>query len=32
VKRIREAPLEQIAALPGIGPALAARIKDGLEP
>ncbi len=31
VKRIREAPLEQIAALPGIGPALAARIKDGLE-
>jgi excinuclease ABC subunit C len=32
VKRIREAPLEQIAALPGIGPALAARIKAGLEP
>ena len=32
VKRIREAPLEQIAALPGIGPALAARIKEGLEP
>jgi excinuclease ABC subunit C len=31
VKRIREAPLEQIAALPGIGPALAARIKAGLE-
>jgi excinuclease ABC subunit C len=32
VKRIREAPLEQIAAVPGIGPALAARIKAGLEP
>ncbi len=32
VKRIREAPVEQIAALPGIGPALAARIKEGLEP
>ena len=32
VKRIREAPVEQIAALPGIGPALAARIKAGLEP
>ena len=32
VKRIREAPLEQIAGLPGIGPALAARIKEGLEP
>jgi len=31
VKRIREAPVEQIAALPGIGPALAARIKAGLE-
>ena len=31
VKRIREAPVEQIAALPGIGPALAARIKDGLD-
>ncbi len=31
VKRIREAPVEQIAALPGIGAALAARIKAGLE-
>ena len=31
VKRIREAPIEQIAALPGIGPALAARIKAGLD-
>ena len=31
VKRIREAPVEQLAALPGIGPALAARIKAGLE-
>ena len=30
-KRVREAPLEQIAAVPGIGPALAARIKAGLE-
>jgi excinuclease ABC subunit C len=29
-KRIREAPVEQIAAVPGIGPALAARIKEGL--
>ena len=32
VKRIREAPVEQIAALPGIGPTMAARIKAGLEP
>ncbi|HEX5590894.1 MAG TPA: excinuclease ABC subunit UvrC [Candidatus Limnocylindrales bacterium] len=32
VKRIREAPLEQIAAIPGIGPVMAARIKAGLEP
>ncbi len=31
VKRIREAPVEQIAALPGIGPTMAARIKAGLE-
>ena len=31
VKRVREAPVEQIAAVPGIGPALAARIKAGLE-
>jgi excinuclease ABC subunit C len=30
-KRIREAPLEQIAAVPGIGPALAVKIKAGLE-
>ena len=34
-KRIREAPVEQIAAVPGIGPALAGRIKTdpgGLGP
>ncbi len=31
VKRIREAPIEQVAAVPGIGPALAARIKATLE-
>ena len=30
-KRIREAPVEQIAAVPGIGPALADRIKTALE-
>jgi excinuclease ABC subunit C len=30
VKRIREAPIEQIASIPGIGPALAAKIKAGL--
>jgi excinuclease ABC subunit C len=30
-KRVREAPPEQIAAVPGIGPALAAKIKSGLE-
>ena len=30
-KRVREAPVEQIAAVPGIGAALAARIKDALE-
>ena len=30
-RRVREAPLEQIAAVPGIGEALAARIKAGLE-
>ena len=30
-KRVREAPLEQIAAVPGIGPKLAAKIKAGLE-
>ena len=31
VKRIRDAPVEQIAAIPGIGTALAAKIKAGLE-
>ncbi len=31
VKRIREAPVEQVAAVPGIGPVMAARIKDALE-
>jgi excinuclease ABC subunit C len=30
-KRIREAPVEQVAAVPGIGAALAARIKADLE-
>jgi excinuclease ABC subunit C len=30
-KRVREAPVEQIAAVPGIGASLAARIKAGLE-
>jgi len=30
-KRVREAPLEQIAAVPGIGEALAVKIKAGLE-
>lgn len=30
-KRVREAPVEQIAAVPGIGRSLAARIKEGLE-
>ncbi|MFL5770436.1 MAG: excinuclease ABC subunit UvrC [Chloroflexota bacterium] len=30
-KRVREAPVEQIAAVPGIGPALAARIKESLQ-
>lgn len=30
-KRVREAPVEQIAAVPGIGPALAERIKAQLE-
>ena len=29
-KRVREAPVEQIAAVPGIGPSLAARIKESL--
>jgi excinuclease ABC subunit C len=31
VKRVREAPVEQIAAVPGIGPGLAAKIKANLE-
>ncbi len=31
IKRVREAPVEQIAAVPSIGPALAARIKAMLE-
>ena len=31
IKRIREAPIEQIAAVPGIGPRIAERIKAGLE-
>jgi excinuclease ABC subunit C len=30
-KRVRDAPVEQIAAVPGIGPALAERIKSTLE-
>jgi excinuclease ABC subunit C len=30
VKRIRDAPVEQISAIPGIGAALAAKIKAGL--
>jgi excinuclease ABC subunit C len=31
IKRVREAPVEQIAAVPGIGPALAQRIKATLD-
>jgi excinuclease ABC subunit C len=31
VKRIREAPVEQVAAVPGIGKTMAARIKAALE-
>jgi excinuclease ABC subunit C len=31
LKRVRDAPVEQIAAVPGIGPSLAARIKADLE-
>ena len=31
IKRVREAPVEQIAAVPGIGRALAERIKATLE-
>jgi excinuclease ABC subunit C len=30
-KRVREAPVEQIASVPGIGPALASKIKATLE-
>jgi excinuclease ABC subunit C len=30
VKRIREAPVEQVAAVPGIGPTMATRIKEAL--
>jgi excinuclease ABC subunit C len=30
-RRVREAPVDQIAAVPGIGPSLAARIKETLE-
>jgi excinuclease ABC subunit C len=29
-RRVREAPVEQVAAVPGIGPSLAAKIKAGL--
>ena len=31
IKRVREAPLEQVAAVPGIGDAMAAKIKAALE-
>ncbi len=31
IKRVRDAPVEEIAAVPGIGPALAVRIKATLE-
>lgn len=31
LKRVREAPVEQIAAVPGIGPKLAAEIKAALD-
>ncbi|TMD29740.1 MAG: excinuclease ABC subunit UvrC [Chloroflexi bacterium] len=31
IKQVREAPVEQIAAVPGIGPRLAATIKSTLE-
>jgi excinuclease ABC subunit C len=31
IKRVRDAPVQQIAAVPGIGPSLAARIKATLE-
>ena len=32
VKRIREAPIEDLFAVPGIGSALAAKIKQALQP
>jgi excinuclease ABC subunit C len=31
IKRVKDAPVEQIAAVPGIGPSLAAKIKTNLE-
>jgi excinuclease ABC subunit C len=31
IKRVRNAPVEQIAAVPGIGPSLAAKIKANLD-
>jgi excinuclease ABC subunit C len=31
LKRVRDAPVEQIAAVPGIGPSLAGKIKAALE-
>jgi excinuclease ABC subunit C len=31
IKRVREAPVEQIAAVPGIGASLAQKIKTALE-
>jgi excinuclease ABC subunit C len=31
MKRVREAPIEQVAAVPGIGPNLAAKIKAHLD-
>jgi excinuclease ABC subunit C len=31
IKRVKDAPVEQIAAVPGIGPGLAAKIKANLE-
>jgi excinuclease ABC subunit C len=31
IKRVKDAPVEQIAAVPGIGPSMAAKIKANLE-
>ena len=31
IKRVRDAPVEQIAAVPGIGRSLAEKIKSTLE-